>query len=226
MNNEYIEKIKLIIIDKHQLFREGLRQLLLNEDTIEVVAVGESANDAIVLSRKYQPNILLIDVNIIKDYEYFDINRLKSYSRDVKIVVLAEQGDYFVEQAIKLGVTGYLLKEMSSESFTEAIETINKGKYWFHPAVTHPIIKEYYQSIQTPNSKVGQKPFNLFTSREYDVLKLLAKGYSNKVIAEKLNITSYTVSSHVRNILRKSKTNDRTHAVIKAIENGWVSVSG
>lgn len=223
--------INIIIIDKHELFRAGVRQLLKHDSGLEVIAEGETIHDAVQLAIKYEPNIILIDHKSITFDGLAEFAEVFKQSNQTKVIILSEQDDdNFMIDSLKMGATGYVLKEMNSETFISAIKEVNNGKYWFHPHVTHQIIKDYYHlmkgKVGNSNEEIGQlsKPLKLFTTREYDVLQLLAKGYSNKVIAEKLNITSFTVSSHVRNILKKSNANDRTHAVVIAVENGWVNI--
>lgn len=223
--------ISIVLIEKHTLFRQSIRKILELDAAFNVIAEGETRQDALQLVKKYRPNIILLDINSIKANELIDIKTIKRIAPETKIVILSSQDDdNHMIAALKMGATGYVLKEMNSETFITAIKAVQLGRYWFHPHVTHLLIKEYYylirETFSTPinDDQKPIKPLDLFTTREYDVLKLLARGYSNKVIAEKLAITSYTVSSHVRNILKKSRANDRTHAVVKAIENGWVTI--
>lgn len=226
-------KIRLVLIDKHKLLREGIRNVLESYPIIDVIAEGETKNDAVRLTKQHHPHVILIDVHVIAENELKTIKKILKYAEDTKVIVLSEQDDdNFMVDALKMGARGYFIKEMNPDTFIHAIKAVKNGKYWYHPSVTHYLIQNYFHLIQEmvgkQNLNEGElessHPLHVFTPREFEVLQLLGKGYSNKVIAEKLNITNYTVSSHVRNILKKSNVNDRTHAVVKAVENGWINI--
>lgn len=223
---------KIVIIDDHQLFREGVKRILDFEPTFEVVAEGDDGSEAISLVEEYQPNVIIMDINMPNRNGVEATAELIEKYPDSKVIILSIHDDEnYVTHALKTGATGYLLKEMDADALVEAVKVVADGGSYLHPRVTHNLVKEYRRLSADEGgtdkyiSQVEiRRPLHLLTRRECEVLQLLADGKSNRGIGEALFISEKTVKNHVSNILQKMNVNDRTQAVVVAIKNGWVEV--
>ncbi len=223
-------KTRIVIIDDHQLFREGIKRILQFEENFEVVAEGADGSEAIALVEKYRPDIVIMDINMPNTNGVEATRQLIETYPDTKVVVLSIHDDEnYVMHALRTGAIGYLLKEMDADTLVEAVKVVAEGGSYLHPKVTHNLIKEYRRLAAGKNEQEETKseiclPLHLLTRRECEVLQLLADGKSNRGISEALFISEKTVKNHVSNILQKLNVNDRTQAVVVAIKNGWVEV--
>ncbi|MED5051737.1 response regulator transcription factor [Anoxybacillus rupiensis] len=224
-------KTRIVIIDDHQLFREGVKRILEFEGQFEVVAEGADGSDALELVQKHQPDIVIMDINMPNTNGVEATRQLVETYPDTKVVVLSIHDDEnYVMHALKTGATGYLLKDMDADTLIEAVKVVAEGGSYLHPRVTHNLIQEYRRLAAGTSQKVEKTsrevclPLHLLTRRECEVLQLLADGKSNRGIGEALFISEKTVKNHVSNILQKLNVNDRTQAVVVAIKNGWGEV--
>ncbi len=224
-------KTSIIIIDDHQLFREGVKRILDFEASFDVVAEGDDGSEAINLVEQYKPDVVIMDINMPNINGIEATKMLIDQYPDTKVIILSIHDDEnYVQHALKTGAQGYLLKEMDADALIEAVHVVADGGSYLHPRVTHNLVKEYRRlaaeensghTVQAPEIR---KPLHLLTKRECEVLQLLADGQSNRAIGETLFISEKTVKNHVSNILQKMNVNDRTQAVVLAIKNGWVEV--
>lgn len=222
--------IDIVLIDDHKLFREGVRRILDFEPMFSVVAEGGDGNVAEQLISQYNPDVVLMDINMP------DINGIDATAKlvekfpETNIIILSIHDDEsYVTHSLKIGAKGYLLKEMDADSLIEAIKVVSAGGSYIHPKVTHNIVEEYRKlAAQNGISSLATveyiRPLHILTKRECQVLQLLAEGNSNRSISDNLFISEKTVKNHVSNILQKMRVNDRTQAVVTAIRNGWVEV--
>ncbi|WP_019153870.1 response regulator transcription factor [Robertmurraya massiliosenegalensis] len=224
---------KIIIIDDHQLFREGVKRILDFEKTFEVVAEGDDGAEAINLVETHQPDVVIMDINMPNVNGVEATRQLIEKYPTTKVIILSIHDDEsYVQHALKTGATGYLLKEMDADALIEAVKVVADGGSYLHPKVTHNLVKEYRRlAVEVGGNGGGyqsqveiRRPLHLLTRRECEVLQLLADGKSNRGIGEALFISEKTVKNHVSNILQKMNVNDRTQAVVEAIKNGWVEV--
>lgn len=226
-------KIKIVIIDDHQLFREGVKRILDLEDNFEVVAEGDDGSKGISLVEQHKPDVILMDINMPKVNGVEATRELIETYPWVKVLILSIHDDEsYVTHVLKSGASGYLLKEMDADSLIEAVRVVADGGAYIHPKVTHNLINEFRRlaSEKAPDTEIGfreveyVRPLHLLTRRECEVLQLMTDGKSNRSIGEILFISEKTVKNHVSNILQKMNVNDRTQAVVEAIKNGWVIV--
>ncbi|NMD68820.1 response regulator transcription factor [Bacillus sp. DNRA2] len=226
----------IVIVDDHQLFREGVKRILEFEPIFKVVGEGQDGQDALTLIDTYKPDVVIMDINMP------NINGIKATKLiidkypDAKIIILSYQEDEkTIMTALKAGASGYLLKEMDAEMLIEAVKVVVAGGSYLHPKVTHNLVNEYRRLVAASveprdvsphafSSVEIRRPLHLLTRRECEVLQLLTDGKSNRGIGEALFISEKTVKNHVSNILQKMNVNDRTQAVVVAIKNGWVEV--
>lgn len=219
------EMINIILIDRYQLFREGVKRVLQTESTFHIVASSDDFSVVSPLLNSQVIDVILIDVNIFienKDKMKVDILEKNKY---IKVIVLSSEGDEnYVTEAVTLGIHGYLLKEMDIYSFIDAIKSVYKGLSYIHPIVTDRLIADY-RELTSPNEVFSSnKPTHLYTKREFEVLQLLTDGKSNRQIAEILNISEKTVKNHISSLFKKMNVNARTQAVVTAIKNRWVNI--
>ncbi|MBA2175554.1 response regulator transcription factor [Halobacillus locisalis] len=221
---------RIVLIDDHKLFREGVKRILDFESSFEVVAEGDDGTSAVHLIEQYMPDVVLMDINMPSMNGVEATAEVTKKFPDMKVIILSIHDDEnYVTHALKTGAQGYLLKEMDSDALIEAIKVVSEGGSYLHPKVTHNLVAEYRRLSETNGSNAYRtieyrKPLHLLTRRECEVLQLLADGNSNRGVAESLYISEKTVKNHVSNILQKMNVNDRTQAVVTAIKNGWVEV--
>ncbi|RHW37280.1 DNA-binding response regulator [Neobacillus notoginsengisoli] len=226
-------KTKIVIVDDHQLFREGVKRILEFERSFDVVAEGDDGTTALDLIKEYDPDVLIMDINMPTLNGVEATALVMEQYPDTKIIILSIHDDEnYVMHALQTGARGYLLKEMDADALIEAVKVVAAGGSYLHPKVTHNLVNEYRRLVGAGEESAAaalqsaevRRPLHLLTRRECEVLQMLADGKSNRGIGEALYISEKTVKNHVSNILQKMNVNDRTQAVVVAIKNGWVEV--
>ncbi|MGR9048790.1 response regulator [Halobacillus faecis] len=221
---------RIVLIDDHKLFREGVKRILDFESSFEVVAEGDDGDTAVNLIEEHMPDVVLMDINMPSMNGVEATAEITKRYPEMKVIILSIHDDEnYVTHALKTGAQGYLLKEMDSDALIDAIKVVGAGGSYLHPKVTHNLVAEYRRLADSKGGSAYRtieyrKPLHLLTRRECEVLQLLADGNSNRGVAEALYISEKTVKNHVSNILQKMNVNDRTQAVVTAIKNGWVEV--
>lgn len=233
------KKVKIVVADDHQLFREGLKRILNMEEDFEVVAECGDGIQVIELCNVHQPDVVLMDINMPVQNGVVATEKVKEFFPDIKVVILSIHDDEsYVFETLRKGASGYLLKDMEAEALVNAIRSVVIGHAYIHPKVTGKLINQLRRMTYLDEAgvaasanhtkDVGVKfvgtPENPLTRREAEVLRLMAEGKSNKAIGEYLFISEKTVKNHVSSILQKMEVDDRTQAVINAIKNGWVTL--
>ena len=225
-------KTSIIIIDDHQLFREGVKRILDFESSFDVVAEGDDGSEAMDLVEAHKPDVVIMDINMPNMNGVEATKMLVNRYPETKVIILSIHDDEnYVQHALKTGAQGYLLKEMDADALIDAVRVVAEGGSYLHPKVTHNLVKEYRRLAAEEGADRDsvhaveiRRPLHLLTRRECEVLQILAYGKSNRAIGETLYISEKTVKNHVTNILQKMIVNDRTQAVVQAIKNGWVEV--
>ncbi len=211
---------KIIIVDDHQLFREGVKRILDFEDSFSVVAEGDDGIDVLNLYEVYQPDVVLMDINMPQKNGVEATTELLEKHPEAKVIILSIHDDEsYVSHALKSGALGYMLKEMDANEIVDAIKIVATGGSYLHPKVTKNLVAEYRRLSERENKGSFhqteiRRPFHLLTKRECEVLQLLTDGQSNRAIGETLFISEKTVKNHVSSILQKMNVNDRTQAVV------------
>lgn len=220
----------IILSFKNKLFRDGIKRILECESEFRVI----SASDQIEEIKQYlylKNNIVLME---LINPELNNLNKIKEITNKfsiAKVIVLAAEFDkYQVDYALKNGVQGYLLGEISKESLIDSVKTVGRGNTYFDPKIAYDILRDY-RRLENDNKILSvernveyRKPLHLFTVRECEVLQLLAEGANNRKMANTLGISDKTVKNHVSSILSKMSVSDRTQAVLAAIKSGWVVI--
>jgi len=223
-----MEKIRLMIVDDHPLFRQGVRSALETEPDFEVVGEAADGEEAIQIARALAPDVVLMDINlpVIDGLEVARRLRLNLPSSAV-IILTAYDDDEQLFQAIKAGAAAYFLKDIHPDDLAEGIRRVSRGEYLINDCLmSRPLLaSRVLQKFRELASFVDVQPFLApLTPREMEVLDLIAKGSSNKEIARILKISDQTVKNHITSILRKLNVNDRTEAVVYALRHGWIRV--
>ncbi|MBI5034671.1 MAG: response regulator transcription factor [Chloroflexi bacterium] len=218
-----MNRIRVLLADDQSLFREGLRTLLSVQPDLEVV--GEAANgaEALTLAASQHPQVVLMDVHMPVLDGVTATRKLHESHPAYRVIMLTTfDDDEYVFEGLRAGAVGYLLKDTPSQKLFEAIRAAARGESFLEPSVAAKVVAEFARlSGNSIPSKKAETSDEL-SDREMEIVRLLARGLSNREIAEQLVITEGTVKNHVSNILSKLGVRDRTQAVLKAKENGWV----
>ncbi|MEB3102334.1 response regulator [Ferviditalea candida] len=233
------EKVKLVIADDHQLFREGLKRILNMEPDLEVIGECGDGVKVIELCNELNPEVVLMDINMPVENGVVATERMREIFPAIKVIILSIHDDEsYVFETLRKGAQGYLLKDMEAESLINAIRSVVAGYAFIHPKVTGKLIHQLRRMtylddsgiigkeklVQEAGVKYVPNSDSPLTRREAEVLRLMAEGKSNKGIGEYLFISEKTVKNHVSSILQKMEVDDRTQAVINSIKNGWVTL--
>ena len=210
-----MKKAKICIADDHQLFRDGLLQLINLHPDMDVVGVAKDGLEMLTLHREVRPDLILMDISMPISNGIEGARLIREFDADVTILMLtALDSDEKLIESIRAGADGYLLKKTSSEGLLRALRGALKGETSLPRHLTTRLIKEYTDVIKERSSQ-SMASINLptLTTRELQVLELIATGVSNKQIAVQLGISLYTTKSHVRNLLKKLGVKSRWQAV-------------
>jgi DNA-binding NarL/FixJ family response regulator len=204
-------KIRILIVDDHPVLREGLALIIETQPDLQVVAEAGTGKQAIALFEEHFPDITLMDLGLPDIHGIEVIKRLRAQHPDARVIVLTTYlGDVQAVRALQAGASGYLLKGTLRRDLLDTIRAVHAG----HRHIQNEVATEIAQYT-------ADHPL---TEREMEVLKLIAKGCSNKLVADRLGITEDTVKGHVRNILEKLNASDRTHAVTIALHRGYFEI--
>jgi two-component system, NarL family, response regulator NreC len=213
-------KIRLLLVDDHQVVRSGLRMLLSNERDVEIVGEAGTAHDAMDAVDSLLPDVVLMDIGL-PDLSGIDATRaIKSAHPEVAVVALTihEDEEYFFKM-LEAGAGGYVPKRAAPEELLTAIRAAAAGEVYLYPSLAKLLVKDYL--IQEHSSEAG-KVLDGLTEREQEVLRYLAEGVANDGIAEALVISVKTVARHRENIMQKLKLHSRSELVRYAIRKGII----
>lgn len=235
MNSD--SQIRIVLIDDHKIFREGVKKVVEMEPHFIVVGEANDGEEGVQLVEEMQPDVVLMDINMPKLNGVAATETILEMNPEAKIIILSiHDEEAYVFKTLQSGASGYLLKEMDVDSLVEAISVVARGGAYVHPKVTGKLIDEFRRmrmekeqhDMNRPFAAMAniehQIPYHLLTKRECEVLQLMAEGKSNRAIGDRLYISEKTVKNHVSNILQKMKVQDRTQAVVEAIKSGWVRI--
>jgi len=210
--------IKVMIVDDHNLVREGLKAVFDQGIEIEVIAEAGSGEEAVEKSAELKPEVILMDVSMPGMNGIQATRIIREANPEIKVVILTmlDQEGY-VYEAVKAGATGYMLKSTSSDDLIEAIQMVHDGKALLHPDATAQLLKEFVTMADSRTKNYG------LSNREMEVLQLLSEGKTNKQVAKDLWISEQTVKTHVAHIFSKLGTSDRTETVAQALRSGLVT---
>ena len=222
---EFRSKLRVLLIDDNADHLRGVKELISLESNYDVVGATTSANIGINLVKKYHPDIVLMDINMPEKDGLQAIQEIDRLGLDTRIVALSGYDDAdLIFRAMKLGAKGYILKTMASAQLIYAIDEVAAGKVYLPSALTSRFFDYFQRSFkEEANASDSENLLSYLTAREEEVLDLLTQGNNYKGIAGKLFISETTVKTHVNNIFQKLQVNDRTQAVLYALNNGFAN---
>ena len=222
---EFKRRSRVLLIDDNADHWRGVKELITLESSYDVVGTTTSANIGINLAKKYRPDIILMDINMPEKDGLQAIQEIEKLDMDIRVIALSGYDDAdLIFRAMKIGAKGYVLKTMASAQLIYAMDEVAAGKIYLPTALTSRFF-EYFQNSFKEEAKSSSEEnlLTYLTAREEEVLDLLTQGNNYKSIAGKLFISETTVKTHVNNIFQKLQVNDRTQAVLYALNNGFAN---
>jgi DNA-binding NarL/FixJ family response regulator len=217
-------KRRLVLVDDHTLFRDGLRTILQMEDDIDVIADVESAEDIVELVWQLKPDLLLLDIRMPTGNGLEAVPAVVRISPDTRVLVLTasdEQEEHV--RALMLGAKGVVLKDSARHTLIEAIRTVCRGGFWIDPRMRRTVADEVAQS--TTSGGATRRGQTGLTDRELEIVRLVASGQKNKEVSAALTISERTVKTHLQNIFQKLGVRDRVALVLYALQPGLTQTS-
>ena len=220
-----MNKISILIVDDHALVRDGIIAMLKNEDDIHIIGEAIDGEEAISKNNALKPDIIIMDIMMPKFNGLEAAKIIKEQHPDSRIIFLSmEVKEDFISEAIKAGASGYIPKDSNKVILINAIRSVYRGEKYFHSMVSELIFNQFYRQ-SVGNEKV-KKTYSAgkISNREVEVLKLIASGFSNSQIAEKLFISVRTVDAHRNHIMQKLELNNTAELVKYAIKNDIIEL--
>jgi DNA-binding NarL/FixJ family response regulator len=219
-----VHKKTILIIDDHPLFREGLKAIIGRDNRFEVVGEAGNGREGLRLAKELKPDLALVDMSL-PDQSGIQLTReLKNASLKTRIMIITMHSkvDYIVK-AFQAGATAYVVKESAPERLIQGMDTVLEGEYFMDSSVSHKVVEKLMQ-FPKKGAKIANASYDTLTSREQEIMVLLAEGLSSKEIAEKLFISPKTVDNHRTNILRKLNLHSTIELIRYAARLGIVDV--
>jgi len=217
-----VNTIKIILADDHVVVRQGTRQLLEREHDIEVVGEAGDGEEAVRLASQLKPDMIIMDIAMPKLSGIEATRQIKELLPSAMVLVLTGyDDDEYIFSLLEIGAAGYLLKDVSGDELINAIRSVYAGEPVLHPVVTRKLMARFKlqaAGLTEPHT------LNLLSKREMEVLKIAAKGISNKSIGEALFISVRTVQAHMRSIFNKLGVGSRSEAMVYGLRRGWFTL--
>lgn len=213
--------VKILLADDHKIIRDGLRSLINNQSGMEVVAEADNGRNAVKLTRKLKPDLIIMDISM-PDLNGIEATRqIIAESHGIKIIALSMHVDKrFVVEMFNAGVSGYLLKDCAFEELSGAIRAVTSNQTYLSPKLTGEVIKDYVHQYTTKNAPTASN----LSPREREVLQLIAEGRNTKEIASRLNVSVKTVETHRRKIMERLDVRSIAELTKYAIREGLTSL--
>ena len=213
-------KIRVLLADDHHIVRAGIRQLLESASDLQVVAEAGDGEEAQSLIEKHKPDVAVLDIQMPKASGIEVTRWVRAHLPEVGVLILtAYDDDPYVMAVLQAGSNGYVLKTAKTDDLIQAVRDVHEGKSALDPSVTQKLMSNLFKRSEKTAA------VEALTDRELDVLRLAAKGFTNKAIGLQLNISDRTVQGHLAHIFAKLQATSRTEAVMRAVSLGWISQS-
>lgn len=215
------EKIRVLLADDHAVVRQGIRRFLEEVDDIEVVAEAGDGREAVRLVEERQPDVAVLDIRMPELTGVEATRRIRERFPQVRVLILtAYDDDPYVFALLQAGADGYVLKTASGDELVQAVRTVSQGKSALSPEVATKMVQQARSG--KPATAAGQ--VEPLTPRELDVLRLAARGLTNRAIGHELGVSHRTVQGHLASIYGKLGVGSRTEAVTEALRRGWIVI--
>ena len=216
-SNKSKTKIRILLADDHNIVRAGIRQLLEAAPDLQVIAEAGDGEEAETLIEKQKPDVAVLDIQMPKASGIEVTRWVRSHFPEVGVLILtAYNDDPYVMAVLQAGANGYVLKTAKADELIQAVRDVDEGKSALDPAITRKLMNSLFKQPQPVTSEP-------LTDRELDVLRLAAKGFTNKAIGIQLAISDRTVQGHLAHIFDKMQATSRTEAVMRAVSLGWIT---
>jgi DNA-binding NarL/FixJ family response regulator len=214
-------QIRVVLADDHAVVRQGIRQFLEEAGDIEVVAEAQNGAEAIHLVEGHEPDMAVLDIRMPEVTGVEATRQIKERFPQVRVLILtAYDDDPYVFALLQAGADGYVLKTASGDELVQAVRTVHQGVPALSPEIAAKVVR---QAVSGRPEGAGKQVESL-TTRELDVLRLAARGLTNRAIGHELDISHRTVQGHLANIYGKLMVNSRTEAVTEALRRGWIVI--
>ncbi|GCE49449.1 LuxR family two component transcriptional regulator [Thermosporothrix hazakensis] len=211
-------KIRILLADDHTILRAGLKMMLNAQPNMEVVGEAQDGRQALKEAQRLKPDIILMDITMPDMNGIEATKQIKKLLPDVKVLILTmHEHDEYVFQALRAGASGYILKEAADTELITALHVIQSGQFYLSPAAQSVMVGDYLQRVRAGEEKDS---YSSLTEREREILKLVAEGYTNNQIAERLVISPKTVDTHRTHIMDKLNLHSRAELVKYAMRRG------
>jgi two-component system, NarL family, response regulator NreC len=216
-----MKKLRILLADDHIVMRTGLRALLERQPNLEVVGESENGRETVTLAGSLRPDVVVMDVGMPILNGIDATQTIVAECPTIAVIILSMHADEsYVMRALKAGARGYLLKDSGAADLIGAIQAVSQGKSFFSPKVSRILAEDYVRVLK---QKGAVDSYDLLTSREREILQLLAEGKTNKEVATALNISPYTVETHRSHILQKLNLHNSAELVLYAVRKGIIS---
>jgi DNA-binding NarL/FixJ family response regulator len=214
--------IRVVLADDHAVVRKGIREFLEAEGDIGVVAEAADGDQAISLVAEHEPDVAVLDIQMPGTSGIEATRRIKAEHPGVRVLVLtAYDDDPYIFALLQAGASGYVLKTAESSELVHAVRAVYRGESALDPRVAQKVVRQLITGHPLGTQPGGIEPL---TDREVEILRLVARGLTNKAIGQSLGISDRTVQGHLANIYGKLGVNSRTEAVTEALKQGWISI--
>jgi len=219
-----VQKKSILIIDDHPLFREGLKSLIARNPSFEVVGEAGNGREGLKLAKDLKPDLVVMDISLPDKSGIKVTHNIRSLLAETRVMVVSVHSkiDYITE-AFRAGATGYVAKESATDRLLQGLETVSRGEYFLDSSLSHKVVKKLMESPEK-ETKITDARYERLTSREQQVMRLLAEGLSTKEIAKKLFISPKTVENHRANIMNKLDLHSTIELVRYAVRLGLIDV--
>jgi two-component system, NarL family, response regulator LiaR len=215
------QPIRVVLADDHAVVRTGIREFLEQSGDISVVAEATDGSEAIELIAEHQPDVAVLDIRMPSLTGIEATRRIKAEYPGVRVLILtAYDDDPYIFALLQAGASGYILKTADSTELVQAVRAVHRGESALDPVVAQKVV----QQLTSGRPLGAQATVETLTDRELQVLRLAARGMTNKAIGQDLGISDRTVQGHLANIYGKLNANSRTEAVTEALKQGWITI--
>lgn len=211
--------MRIMIVDDHQIVREGLKAILQDDPDFEVVAESGSANGLAQLVQQTRPDVVMLDARLPGVSGAEACRQLTAAHPDIAVLIVSTYSDdRLVEECIRAGAKGYVIKDIQRLSLKESIRAVREGGGAVSPAIAAKVLNR----LRTQEELVSTESSNPLSHTQLEILRLIAAGFSNREIASRIHLSENTIKSHIQEIFRKLDVGNRVQAALKASKEGWV----